>query len=138
MSFKIPEQYLSDATIPASNAGLVVELQQIEKVHWRLPIEAKRDMTCFNPNNFRFNMSIEAYNICFKRRDKDLSNAIIPTSITRLVVETQRLGKGISKVATPINLFLDTISFRGNQIKNPELLWQKVAMKTFWNLFVLF
>jgi hypothetical protein len=56
-------------------------------------------MACLNPNNFRFNTSIEAYNISFKRKDKDLSNAIIPASITRLVVETQRLEKGTFKIS---------------------------------------
>jgi hypothetical protein len=40
---------------------------------------------------------MEAYNISLKRGDKGLSNAIIPASITRLVVETQ-LEKGTSKV----------------------------------------
>jgi hypothetical protein len=65
------------------------------------------DTTCYNPNSFRFNTSIEAYNISFKSRDKNLSNAIIPASITRLVVETQRIEKGTPKTATPINRFLD-------------------------------
>jgi hypothetical protein len=52
-------------------------------------------------------MSIETYNISFQRRDKYLSNGIIPASITGLVVETQQIEKGTSKIATPINRFSD-------------------------------
>jgi hypothetical protein len=50
-------------------------------------------------------MSIETYNISFQSRDKYLSNVIIPASITGLVVETQQIEKGTSKIATTINRF---------------------------------
>jgi hypothetical protein len=50
-------------------------------------------MTGLNPNNFRFNMSIETYNILLQIRDQYLSIAIIPASITRLVVKTQQIEK---------------------------------------------
>jgi hypothetical protein len=43
-------------------------------------------MTCLNPNNFRFNTSIETYNISFKKTEQCMSNAIIPASIAGFIV----------------------------------------------------
>jgi hypothetical protein len=51
-----------------------------------------------NPDNFRFNTSIETYNIPLERRDSYLSNAMILASIAGLVVELQRIKKGTLKI----------------------------------------
>jgi hypothetical protein len=70
-------------------------------------LKSSRDTTCLKPGNFRCITSFATYNISIKRKDLDLSNAIILASITGLVVELQQIKKGTSKIATPINRFSD-------------------------------
>jgi hypothetical protein len=82
-------------------------------------------MTCLNPDNCRFNTSIETYSKKFERGDFDLSNAIIPAKITRLVVETQQIEKGTSKIATPINSFLDYNIVSRKQYKEYRVTLEK-------------
>jgi hypothetical protein len=66
-------------------------------------------MTCLNPNNFRFNTSVETYNISFESRDRDISNAIIPTSITGLVVEVQQTKKGALKITNQSHAMIQLV-----------------------------
>jgi hypothetical protein len=70
-------------------------------------LKSSLDMTCLKPGNFRCNTSIETYNISLEITDSEPSNAIILASIIGLVVELQRVKKVTSKIATPINSFLD-------------------------------
>jgi hypothetical protein len=57
------------------------------------------DTTCLNPDNFRFNASIELNNKKLERRDLDLSNAMTFASIAGLVVEFHRIKKGTLTIA---------------------------------------
>jgi hypothetical protein len=100
-------------------------------------LKPSRDTTCLNPNNFRFNMSIETYNISFEIPEQDLSNAILPASITGLVVETQQIDKGTSNIATPINLVLDCTNVSRKQ-DTLSRVTRKVEITNFANLFCLF
>jgi hypothetical protein len=106
-----------------------------KKVHQRLLIKAKRDTACLNPNNFRFNTSIEAYNIAFKEEITIFLMQSFPHQLPDLLLRHNDLKKVHWGLPHQSTVFRITIMFRGNRIKNPELHWQQVDMKTFWNLF---
>jgi hypothetical protein len=60
-----------------------------------------------DPNNFRFNASIETYSISVKSPEQDLSNATIPASSAGFVVELQWIEKGTSKITNQSQAWYD-------------------------------